>query len=142
MKEVDTLIFGIGNPARGDDGVGYEFVTRLKENGKYHLKHSYQLNIEDAELISHYKKIIFIDAAIDIREDLEVLNLVPKSATSFTTHSLDIPSVLSLCQEVYHRTPNTLLIKIKGSNFELGDRLSDPANRGLETALSRLPEII
>jgi Ni,Fe-hydrogenase maturation factor len=65
MKKLDrTIILGIGNNGRQDDGLGWLFLDSLKDlESKLTLEYRYQLQIEDAELISNYKTVIFVDAS-------------------------------------------------------------------------------
>ena len=65
-----TLVYGIGNVGRQDDGLGIRLIQRLsdriKELGKDEtlvLESNYQLSIEDALLISTFDVAIFIDAS-------------------------------------------------------------------------------
>ena len=52
MKKSDykTIILGIGNNGRQDDGLGWAFLDFLEEqNTTIDLEYRYQLQIEDAE---------------------------------------------------------------------------------------------
>ncbi|RLD75788.1 MAG: Ni/Fe hydrogenase, partial [Bacteroidetes bacterium] len=64
MKKNKTIVFGIGNIGRQDDGLGWLFLDHLKEKQFNHLdlEYRYQLQIEDAELICNYDTVIFVDA--------------------------------------------------------------------------------
>ena len=86
MREL--LVYGIGNEARQDDGLGYQFVVNLPDSDHYDKLHCYQLNIEDAELISQYKKVIFVDADVSLDKNFEIRKLNPLPETSFSTHGL------------------------------------------------------
>jgi len=62
------LIYGFGNPGREDDGLGIELARRLEDWSKKSglpgitFDSNYQLNIEDAEVISEKDLVIFADA--------------------------------------------------------------------------------
>ena len=58
------LLIGIGNCSRRDDGLGWAFLDKLKKKMPtgVELIYKYQLNIEDAEMISKTDTVIFIDA--------------------------------------------------------------------------------
>ena len=64
MKKSDkTIVIGIGNNGRQDDGLGWMFLDFLDEqNANIDLEYRYQLQIEDADLISNYDTVIFVDA--------------------------------------------------------------------------------
>ncbi len=59
-----TLFVGIGNIGRADDGLGWAFIDylALKSTNSYNLEYRYQLQVEDAELISNYHTVIFVDS--------------------------------------------------------------------------------
>jgi Ni,Fe-hydrogenase maturation factor len=59
-----TLLIGIGNSGRADDGLGWAFLDEVEKTlpKNYDLEYRYQLQVEDAELISHYNTVFFIDA--------------------------------------------------------------------------------
>ena len=71
-----TLIYGIGNLARQDDGLGIRLIERLETAGPpegMSLESNYQLNAEDALLIAPYDVVIFVDAATGQGGDLQAL---------------------------------------------------------------------
>jgi len=67
MKKI--LVYGYGNPGRQDDALGVLCAKRIKQWAEEHfpgavdVDMNYQLNIEDAEKISHYDQVIFADAS-------------------------------------------------------------------------------
>lgn len=134
----DTLLIAIGNNARSDDGLGWAFLDLLTAEDSFNgeIISCYQLQVEDAELISNYKKVIFVDAyegSMDdgfIWEQTEALN-----DFTFTTHALTPSAVLYLCKELYHKTPTAYTLKIQGNNWELKIGISDTAKMNLEKAL-------
>lgn len=68
FNRADCLIYGIGNLARQDDGLGWAFVDWLEATGicpEAEMVRNYQLFLEDADLISRKQKVLFIDATQD-----------------------------------------------------------------------------
>jgi hydrogenase maturation protease len=142
-----TLIIGIGNPGRGDDGLGPALVERLAgaapetipegavvaaADGAADAVWKYQLNIEDAALIGDYERVVFADASAAADPgDVSLEPLEPSPAIAFTTHELPPASVLALCQDLYDRTPQAWLLAVGGSSWDLGQGLSDRARTGL-----------
>ncbi len=63
--EKKHIIFGIGNCGRQDDGIGWAFLDLLNKNEfkRTSFEYKYQLQIEDAEQISNYDTVIFVDAS-------------------------------------------------------------------------------
>ena len=58
-----TLVIGIGNKGRNDDGLGWNFAAFIEQMRlpKVSIEYRYQLQIEDAYLISQYERIFFAD---------------------------------------------------------------------------------
>ena len=100
LNQEDTLLIAIGNSARSDDGLGWTFMEKLKERNlfKGQLTSCYQLQIEDAEVISHFPKIIFVDACeSDLPDGFDLEVTKPLNDFTFTTHALTPSAVLFLC---------------------------------------------
>ncbi|MBT4761755.1 MAG: hydrogenase maturation protease [Bdellovibrionaceae bacterium] len=135
MKK-DLLIYGIGNPGRQDDGLGYEFVCALDESDNYHKHHNYQLNIEDAELISRYKEVIFVDAGKNMTEVFELNLITAKANVTFSTHGLNAETLVHLCKEIYNKEPKCQLLSIKADHFSMNLGLSPQAQKHLQFALT------
>jgi len=146
---VKTLLIGIGNPGRGDDGLGPALVERLAGAAPESIPEGaivaigagadavwkYQLNIEDAALIGDYARVVFADASAAADHGAFGLDpLQPGSAIAFTTHELAPASVLALCQDLYGRLPAAWLLAMAGSSWELGQGLSAPAAAILDRA--------
>jgi len=58
-EKSDILIIGIGNSGRNDDGLGWKFVDIISQSiqNSFDIEYRYQLQIEDADLVSKYKKV-------------------------------------------------------------------------------------
>lgn len=147
-KKLDnTLIIGIGNNTRQDDGLGWCFLDALEKEGfnTRNLLYKYQLMVEDAEIISNYDIVIFVDAYKKHLENgfsLEILN--PSSKFEFTTHSVPPSQLLSLCNDIYQKQPKSYILKIEGFEWDYEINLSDKAKQSLENAISQFlkPPII
>lgn len=137
-SKIKTLIIGIGNIARQDDGLGWVFLDSIKDfvNEEAELLYRYQLNIEEAELISSYPKIIFVDAEKGNKEkafDFRVC--IPKESYNFSTHFLEPEVILALCKKLYNSNPETYILSISGEKWELEEGLSEFAKKNLQKAI-------
>ena len=133
-----TLIIGIGNCGRGDDGLGWAFVDRLQSERRYGggMEYRYQLQIEDAERISREPGVLFVDAGIGpLAGGLQWRHCRPTGGHEFTSHALVPGAVLDLCRRYYGRSPQAQLLVIEGREWGLGAGLSAVAERNLEAAL-------
>ena len=132
-----VLIIGIGNDARGDDGLGWAFVQKLSlPKQHFNLEYRYQLQVEDAELISNYDLVIFVDACHDTLPNgfaFEPCQAI--AGFEFSTHAVKPEAILALCKDLYDSSPQTYIFKIQGYQWELGSQLSDLATINLNSAL-------
>jgi hydrogenase maturation protease len=130
-------VYGYGNPGRQDDGIGpylAEEVGRL-DLPLVDTDANYQLQIEDAELISQYDLVIFIDADCEGSEPFSARRLEPEAKSSYTTHRLGPESVLALCKSVYGVVPESWLIGVRGYSFDMHEGLTQKAmSNSKETA--------
>jgi hydrogenase maturation protease len=104
-----SLIYGIGNIGRQDDGLGWAFIDWLEEESicpKAELMRHYQLHLEDADLISYKKQVLFVDAtkALDV-ESIQLENMQAKMDFSFSSHAISIPSIMA---RSLHNQPHSL----------------------------------
>lgn len=128
-----VLFYAIGNPARGDDGLGMALLERVPDRPGWERVHNFQLNIEDAANIQGYQKVFFLDAAIDLTVPYEVIPIKAKSGYAFSSHSQDVPSVLAIAEELYGvQECEYYLVKVLGHQFELGMEISEQSQRNLD----------
>lgn len=132
---MQILIYGYGNPGRQDDGLGVGLVKRLREWAEERgmagvaFENNYQLNIEDAEAISHKDLVIFADASEEDIEDFCFSEVDGTDKLSFTTHAASPGYIVKLCRELFQKEPLVLLLHIKGYEWEFKEEIS---NRGLQ----------
>ncbi|NQT65416.1 MAG: hydrogenase maturation protease [FCB group bacterium] len=149
------LLYGYGNPGRQDDALGIRFIeemqTWVEENGYKNISFdsNYQLNIEDADTISGYDIVFFIDASMESIKSFSITKVEQSNAqVEFTMHAISPGVVLSLCQQIYNKVPQTHLIHIKGFEWELefDKGLTEKAEKNLQDALrfiqEKIPEIV
>ncbi len=132
-----TVVIGIGNIGRQDDGLGWLFIDYLKSEGFKHLslEYRYQLQIEDAELISQYDTVIFVDATKEkIEGGFSLRVLKPSNKYGFSSHELMPETILYLADKLYKKTPQAYLFCIKGYQWGLEIGLSKKARLNLNKA--------
>jgi len=133
-----TLLFGIGNCGRADDGLGWAFLDEIKSYlpDNYNFEYRYQLQIEDAELATNYQRVIFIDAHHKHFEKGFIWETcLPKATESFTTHELDPQSVLYLTDSIYNKQPEAYILGITGIKYGLEMGISKTAEENLTNAI-------
>lgn len=133
-----TLLLGIGNCGRGDDGLGWAFLDRARRRPGFaaRAEYRYQLQVEDAALAAAFEHVVFVDAS---REDLpggfRRAPCAPRPATEFTSHALAPSAVLHYCRQLYGAAPRAELLALQGYRWELHEGLSDRAAANLAAAL-------
>lgn len=103
---------------------------------------NYQLNIEDAEAISHQDLVIFADASEEDIEDFCLSEVDGKGKLSFTTHAASPSYILKLCQELFDHKPRVLLLHIKGYEWNFKEGLSKRALDNLELAFNYITRLL
>lgn len=136
------LIYGIGNVGRQDDGLGWAFIDWLEASGhcrNAQLLRGYQLLLEDADLISTKRRVLFIDATKDRAvKAFSLAAAAPKMDFSFTSHAVSIPAIMATCQQCFERLPEVHVLAIRGFEFELEIGLTPGALDNLEAATTYL----
>ncbi len=142
FDDASCLIYGIGNVGRQDDGLGWAFVDWLELRGRCpnaEIQRNYQLLLEDADLISTKKRVLFIDATKDAAVTSFTLErAAPKMDFTFTSHAISIPAVMATCQQCFDRLPEVHVLAIRGFEFELELGLTPAAQRNLDEATAYL----
>lgn len=146
-RKPKILIYGYGNPGRQDDALGNEFVEAIgkwiKDEGIQGIEtdSNYQLNIEDADAIKDKDYVLFVDASAEKIEDFILTEVKPSdSQVEFTMHAVSTSFILDLCMKLYDKHPQTLLLHIKGYEWELHEGLTSQAQQNLEKALAFIKE--
>ncbi len=138
MTKNKILIYGIGNPGRGDDGLGPEFISNL-ESVKFPeltLEANYHLQVEDSVLFSEHELVIVVDALKVGSRPFTLKKIKPSRDYSFSTHTVS-PEVLAyLSQNLYQKKPEVYVLGIRGYDFQIGEGLSLKARENLRAALS------
>jgi Ni,Fe-hydrogenase maturation factor len=107
----------------------------------YDFEYRYQLQIEDAELVSKYEKVIFVDASRQpMGEGFSFFNCLPAPTSAFTTHQLNPETVLWLAQELFDVYPTGFVMAIGGTHWELHHGLSDQAEENFRKAIAFFKE--
>lgn len=163
MKSVArTLFHGIGNPLRGDDGLGLRFIEEMLAQSKdstaaaafsnvdFHW--SQQLTVEDSALWIEYEKVIVVDAwiansALRLSNDIDFIfcgskqarqNYFYGSVTEFGSHSVSPWDLEALCLKCFKRRAEISFLLLKSSSFEMEEGLSAVAERSLSFACVKM----
>lgn len=134
------LVVGYGNTLRSDDGVGpraAEAMAALHLPGVDTLVCAL-LTPELADPISRASRVVFVDAAIDAPQNVELRPLQPAASSQVMAHAADPRTLLALARDVFGRAPQAWWLTIPVENLSLGENLSPRAARGLREAMATL----
>ncbi len=142
------LIYGFGNPGRQDDALGVLLASEIEEWIKQKqyknisIDQNYQLNIEDSEIISHYDLVVFADATINKTQSFTFDPVHPGNKVQFTMHSVEPSFIVSLCEQIFGRSPKAFLLQIRGYKWEPGEKISLKAKKNLLAAIDFVKSMI
>lgn len=135
------LIFGWGNPSRGDDALGPMFIERLRDalpaDAGVEFLDDYQLQVEHALDLEGRERVLFVDASINCSAPFEVTEpLRAAYDASFTTHALSPQALLQVYGSLNSEpAPPCTQLAIRGDRFELGEPPTRAALEHLAAAL-------
>lgn len=124
-----TLIIGIGNPLRGDDGLGWRVVEALRQMTSLKEVEAvtcHQLTPEMAEHLSRAQYVIFIDACAGSPPgEIRVNRLMAASSSDRSfTHCLDPQGLTQYCRQLYGNSPEGWTISMTGADYGYSESLS------------------
>ena len=138
------LLIGIGNNCRGDDGLGWKFVELIEAMGLDFIDHEYryQLQVEDAALISEYDVVYFVDASYEkMDKGFELRPGIASDEEQVSSHAQSPGAILKLANNLYQKYPEAYVLAIGGEAWELQTSLSEAAERNLVEATSFFAEL-
>jgi len=138
------LVFGWGNPSRGDDALGPLLVERLQQHaqatqapGRLECLTDFQLQVEHALDLVGRERVLFVDAALGLDRPFKVRPLHPARGAGFSSHALAPEAVLQVYQDLHGSAPPPCtLLAIRARHFGLGEVPGAPALADLEQALA------
>lgn len=137
------LFFGVGNPARGDDGLGPALAAAVEEMAlpSVVVDANYQLTVEDAAQIAEYAAVVFADAALVDPAPfwfsrIDDASIVSARTLSWSSHSVSPAQVLSLARELFQSPVVGYTLGVRGYVFgDLEESLSIGASANLTEAV-------
>lgn len=140
-----NLIIAIGNSGREDDGLGWAFLDHVDEllDSNFDREYRYQLQVEDADLISDYDHVLFVDADVRLYDKgFNIFDIKPIDVESYTSHELSAESVLHLCHSIYNKYPKCYALGISGASFNLNIGLTETGKNNLKNTIEHLEDIL
>jgi hydrogenase maturation protease len=143
------VLFGYGNPSRGDDALGPMLLERAeawlatRPDLAVELVADFQLQIEHALDIQDRDLALFLDADIACTAPFSFRRAQPSHDASYTTHELSPGAVLHVCQEITGQAPPpAFILSVRGERFELGEPISPAAALNMDAAWAFLKKLL
>ncbi|HEY8138620.1 MAG TPA: hydrogenase maturation protease [Methylocystis sp.] len=146
MTRPRWLVFGVGNPSRGDDALGPLFIERLEawsataRNLPVALAAltDFQWQIEHALDLVDIDVVVFVDASVRAEPPFALAPLAAKFDASHSTHALSPACLLAVAERLGQTVPQAWLLAIPGRAFELGSEPSPDSLSYLDAAFEHL----
>jgi hydrogenase maturation protease len=139
------VVFGWGNDARGDDGLGPLLLERVARAGWVDVRaiEDFQLQIEHAIDLEGADLALFLDAGRGTPAPYTFREIAPCRDLRHTTHALAPEAVLDVYVRALGKAaPPAFTLCMRGERFELGEGLSAAASERLEAAWTFVQSLI
>jgi hydrogenase maturation protease len=133
------LVFGWGNPSRGDDALGPLFVEAVEKMTLPGVEclTDFQLQIEHALDLRGRHRVLFVDASSATGPPFALQRIAAARDDSFTTHAVSPQALLQVYEDIEARpAPPCWLLAIRGESWALGAPPGAPARANLRAALA------
>jgi hydrogenase maturation protease len=137
-----VLVLAWGNPSRGDDALGPEFVARASAlppppgAPAIEWQTDFQLQVEHALDLAGRSQVLFVDASVDCAAPCEAHVLRSAVQRQLTTHAMAPEAVMQVYEQLHGRPPPPCtLLAIRARQFELGTAIGADAQQHLALAL-------
>ncbi|MDD5263538.1 MAG: hydrogenase maturation protease [Candidatus Bipolaricaulis sp.] len=128
------LVIGIGNPLRGDDGIGPRVVAELGPVPSADAIGVAQLTPELALRLRTADRVLFVDAAVAGEAGTLVRRIRPARGHGLG-HAVSPEALLDWTERVFGRAPDAWLLAVPGRLFDVAERLSPEGEKALPEAV-------
>jgi hydrogenase maturation protease len=141
-----TVVICVGNPLRGDDGIGRVVARRLGEMKLPDVTVREESG-EGAALMDAWQDaeaVVLIDAVQSGARPGTIHRLdarsapVPSRFFHYSTHSFSVGEAVELARTLKQLPPRVILYGIEGRDFSPGERLSPEVRAAVDELISRV----
>ena len=155
-----TLVVGVGNAYRQDDGLGWHAINALRaqlnrpllgewEDGLDSLGNHVdcvfvpQLTPELSEIVSQYGRLIVVDARVGGGPDIDVehVDVHSRGGSRILSHQFSVQELISLVRILGGSIPETYVVSARGEEFDFGVGLSATLARSLPLLVNKVLEL-
>jgi hydrogenase maturation protease len=134
---ISTLVIGIGNTIRGDDGAGIRVAEVIAgRHADVDVLCVQQLSADHADTIARYDRLIVVDASVTA----DSVRVTPLHAADDVrlprTHNVTPEGILALSAQLYDRVPSeALLVEVPAVSCDFSESLSPSTAAFAATAI-------
>ena len=142
-NHTDLLVIGYGNTLRGDDSIGprvAEAIEKLNLCGVSALSRTL-LTPELSATIAEAKRVVFVDASVEGKTEVELRKLSPAQSSQVLGHSANPGTLLAIARDVFGHAPEAWILAIPAANMEVGEHLSELARQGMNVAIEKITQM-
>lgn len=141
-----SLVIGVGNRHRGDDGVGLVVVRKLRVRPPANAAIREE-NGEGASLIEAWQGasvVVLVDAvqsggkAGTIHRVDAVRQRIPSRFFHYSTHAFGVAEAVELARTLKQLPPRLIVYGIEGKNFQSGEGLSPEVENAAQKVVLRI----
>ena len=128
-----ALVIGVGNPARGDDGVGPAVAAHVEQDPRGAaavVRSVMQLTPELAAEVAEASVVVIADARVGVAAgevDWAPVGVWESGASGPFSHHLTPAALCHLAGVAFGRVPPAFVVGVGAAAFEAGAPLSGPA---------------
>lgn len=145
-KKTRNLIIGIGNPLRGDDGIGWHIIKQINnylpalEDNCFHVQ---QLSMDLIDPISQVDFVLFVDARLDeIPGKISYKEITQNSySQSPLSHYFDPETLLAATYVLYHRHPKAGVLTVGVQQIDFTEELSETVKASIPALLEFIKQL-
>lgn len=152
MSEHNRIIFGLGNYAKDDDGIGLRIVEHIVDNDLDDGFAAIELGNDGLHILNYFnedvEKILIVDCALLDKEPGEYMIFdfedveTKKQVGNISTHEGDIMKLVALGKELDSQIPKIRIMAIQPDSLEMDMTLSECLESKLETYVNAAIEEI
>jgi hydrogenase maturation protease len=131
-----TLIVGIGNPLRGDDGFGVALASAI--SGNFDTITIHQLTPEIVEEIRDYETIIFTDISYGLPLGAIACSLYPNSSS--ISHKSDLFDFVDFAKIYHQKEFDFYLFSSLSDQFEYTQDINSKLKENIHTISNYIKE--
>ena len=143
---MSTLIIGVGNEFRGDDGVGIVIARRLRAEAPAHVT-ILEASGEGAALMETWKgapRVILIDATRSGSPPGTIHRLdahagpLPSQFFHYSTHAFSVAEAVEMARALGQLPPQLIVYGIEGKIYTAGEGLSPEVVKAADSVIGPL----